>query len=103
MSADGTLSADQQPVAQIGLVVPEDATEVSREAGVLFRVDGNVVPVEPGQAQILQGFVEESNVNPVAELARMIAVQRAYELGQRLLDQENDRISQTVQVLGTSA
>jgi flagellar basal-body rod protein FlgF len=102
LSADGTLSADQQPVAQIGLVVPEDVTEVSREAGVLFAVDGNTVPLEPGRAKILQGFVEQSNVNPVAELARMIAVQRAYELGQRLLDQENDRISQTVQVLGTS-
>jgi flagellar basal-body rod protein FlgF len=102
LSADGTLSVDQQPVAQVGLFLPEDATEVVREAGVLFRVDGATAPVEPERTKILQGFVEQSNVNPVAELARMIAVQRAYEFGQKLLDQENDRISQTVRVLGQS-
>jgi flagellar basal-body rod protein FlgF len=103
LSGDGTISVDQQPVAQVGLVLPETAAEVAREAGVLFRVDGNTVPVEPGRGKIVQGFVEQSNVNAVAELARMIAVQRAYELGQKLLDQENQRISQTVQVLGQSS
>ena len=47
-------------------------------------------------AVVRQGFLEESNVNPVLEIARMIEVQRAYELGQSFLDQEDQRIRQAI-------
>ncbi|MEO0911636.1 MAG: flagellar basal body rod C-terminal domain-containing protein, partial [Pseudomonadota bacterium] len=48
----------------------------------------------------LQGFLEKSNVNPVTELARMIEVQRSYELGQKLLDREDERIRAVTRTLG---
>ena len=82
VSSDGTLSVDGAPVARIGLVNVEDKTKLFREAGVLFRADEAPVPVESGR--IVQGFLEQSNVNPVAELARMVEVQRAYESAQKL-------------------
>lgn len=100
LSTDGTMSGDGQPIAQLGLVVPDDPTTVFREAGVLFRVDGGVTPVEPGQSNFVQGFVEQSNVNAVSEMAHLIEVQRAYEMGQKLMEQEDERIRQVVQVLG---
>ena len=43
-----------------------------------------------------QGFLEDSNVDPVLELSRMVEVQRAYELGQSFLDQEDQRIRMTI-------
>ena len=55
---------------------------------MLFRADTETVPVEDGR--VVQGFVEQSNVSPVTEMARMVEVQRAYEYGQKLLDQEDD-------------
>lgn len=98
VSSDGTLSGDGDPIALVGLVTVEDETTLFREAGVLFRSEGEVLPVE--RPRILQGHLEQSNVNAVAEIARMIEVQRAYELGQRLLDDEDQRIRQTTQTLG---
>ena len=98
VSADGTLSADGAPVARIGLVTVEDQTKLFREAGVLFRADTTPTPVADGR--VLQGFLEQSNVNPVAELARMVEVQRAYEYGQKLIDQEDERIRLVVRTLG---
>jgi flagellar basal-body rod protein FlgF len=98
LSADGTLSVNGAAVARVGLVTVEDPTKLFRESGVLFRADAETVPVEDGR--IVQGFLEQSNVSPVAEMARMIEVQRAYEYGMRLLDQEDQRISQTVSTLG---
>ena len=50
--------------------------------------------------KILQGFIEGSNVDPVAEIARMIEVQRTYELGQSFLDQEDERIKSVISSLG---
>ena len=98
VARDGTLSADGQPVAEIGLHRPIDALDLQREAGGLFRVDGGFEPVEA--PVIVQGFVEGSNVEPLSEIARMIAVQRAYEQGQRLLEREDERQRNVIQTLG---
>ena len=101
ISSDGTISVDGQPAAQVGLVTVEDRTRLFREAGVLFRADTATVPVE--NPRVLQGFVEQSNVSPVTEMARMVEVQRAYEYGQKLLDQEDERIRLVVKTLGQQA
>lgn len=101
VSADGSISADGAPVARIGLVAVADPAKLFREAGVLFRADAPAVPVEGGR--VLQGFLEQSNVDPVGELARMVEVQRAYEYGQKLLDGEDERIRLVVRTLGQQA
>ncbi|MER2507591.1 flagellar hook-basal body complex protein [Amaricoccus sp.] len=100
VASDGTISADGEPIAKVGLVTVEDQTKLFRESGVLFRADGGTVPIENGR--VLQGFVEQSNVNPVSEIARMIEVQRAYEYGQKLMDQEDERIRAVVRILGAA-
>ncbi|MCG6903772.1 MAG: flagellar hook-basal body complex protein [Rhodobacter sp.] len=98
LSADGTLSADGVPLNQIGLYLPADPNQMSRRADTRFAVEGEVIPAE--EAVILQGFVESSNVDPVSEIARMIAVQHAYQMGQQFLDKEDERIRSVLQTLG---
>ena len=56
--------------------------------------------VDPAPAaRVLQGFLEESNVDPVLEVARMIEVSRAYEAGQSFLEREDERIRKTIQAI----
>lgn len=98
IAPDGTLSADGQAVGQVGLVMPANPLAVTREAGTLFDPGGAVDPAENGR--ILQGYVEESNVNPIRQISRMIEVQRAYELGQSFMDKEDARIRGVIQTLG---
>ena len=90
LGPDGTLTADGLPVARIGLWQPSAPSDLLREDGVLFHAPAGIQPFDDGR--ILQGFLEGSNVNPVAEIARMIEVQRSYELGQTFLDKEDERI-----------
>ncbi len=98
LAADGTLSADGQPLTQIGLWQAAPGEDLSRRDGVMFTLSNDPVPVENGR--ILQGFVEGSNVNPISEIARMIQVQRAYEMGQGFLDKEDQRIRNVLSTLG---
>lgn len=98
LASDGTLTADGQPLAEIGLVLPGDPADLTRRAGARFAAEGALIPVENGR--IVQGFVEGSNVDPVAEIARMIEVQHAYQLGQTFLDREDERLRGVVQTLG---
>lgn len=97
VARDGTVSADGEPVAQLGLAVIEDPADLRRQSGTLHEATG---PTRPAEGfVILQGFLEDSNVSPIAEMARMIAVQRAYEAGQKFLDREDERIRAVIQTL----
>mgnify|MGYP000504161043 FL=1 len=97
VSSDGTISTEGRLLGQIGLVHPSDPLSMTREDGVLFRVNDGVEPAE--NARVLQGFVEGSNVNPILQVARMIDIQRAYEMGQSFLETEDQRIRNAAKTL----
>ncbi|RYH07488.1 flagellar hook-basal body complex protein [Tropicimonas sp. IMCC6043] len=97
IASDGTISAEGRPIARLGISIPADPSELKREGATLFFAAGDLEPVE--DARVLQGFLEGSNVNPVVEIARMIEVQRAYELGQSFTDREGKRLSSLIDML----
>lgn len=98
MAEDGTLSAGGQPLARIGLWAPADLKDLIHQGGTLFSTPNGAEPVE--NSRLLQGYLEESNVNPVSEIARMITVQRAYEMGQGFMDREDSRVKNLIQTIG---
>ncbi|MGB1033929.1 MAG: flagellar hook-basal body complex protein [Primorskyibacter sp.] len=90
IAPDGTISAGDRLLGQIGLVQPIDPQGMVRETGVAFRADAGFEPAP--EPKMVQGFLEDSNVDPILQMARMIEVQRAYEMGQNFLKNENDRV-----------
>ncbi|MFB9222879.1 flagellar hook-basal body complex protein [Paracoccus cavernae] len=90
IGADGTVSADDQPIGRVGVFAAPDPSEMLHQEGTLFTPGANPEPLE--NPRVRQGFLEESNVEPIHEISRMIEVQRAYELGQSFLDAEDQRI-----------
>ena len=95
ISSDGSLSADGELFGQIGLATPNG--QLLRDTNTLFTAQGGFDPAE--NATLIQGALEQSNVSPVLEVARMIEVQRAYEAGQALLEREDQRVSQMIGAL----
>ena len=53
------------------------------------------VPGDPGFATISQGYLESSNVDPVAEITNLIQAQRAYEMNSKVI-QAADQMGQTL-------
>ena len=99
IAQDGTLSSNGAPIGQIGVVSPLDRGAMIREGGVLFRADQGY---EPTQApRVMQGFVESSNADPILQIARMIEVQRAYEMGQNFLQREDERLRGAIKAIIT--
>ena len=93
IGGDGTMSADGVELGRLGIVtaLPQDLV---RQGNNLWDSQRGVVPVET--PRIIQGFLEDSNVEPVAEIARMIEVQRYYDAGQKLMEIEDDRIKSVI-------
>ncbi|HHS94303.1 MAG TPA: flagellar hook-basal body complex protein [Rhodobacterales bacterium] len=98
VASDGTVSAGGQPLSQIGLWAALDPNDMRHRDGVRFDVPGGADPLIEGGA-ILQGYLENSNVDSIGEIARMIEIQRAYEQGQSFLDREHDRIRAVIDSL----
>ena len=99
IAKDGTVSADGTTLGQLGLY-RLDAARLERVGSGLFRAAEPPAGVD--QPRFAQGFLEQSNVNPVTELVRMIEIQRAYERGQAILQSEDDRINQVTDVIGNA-
>ncbi|WP_084395903.1 flagellar hook-basal body complex protein [Henriciella aquimarina] len=89
---DGTISVDGQPFGQIGVVQPNG--ELQKDVDTQFIAEGGFAAIE--EPRVLQGALEQSNVTPVLEVARMIEVQRAYEAGQSLIEKEDERVSKFI-------
>lgn len=92
IAGDGTISVDGELLGQVGVFRPTG--ELQRDTDTRFTAAGGTEAIE--NASVLQGALEQSNVSPVLEMARMIEVQRAYEAGQTLLEQEHQRITQSI-------
>lgn len=53
------------------------------------------VPNTPGFGQILQSFLENSNVNSVSEVTSLITAQRAYEMNSKVISTADEMMSVT--------
>ena len=56
------------------------------------------VPGEPGFGTLEQGFIENSNVNAVAEITALISAQRAYEMNSRVVKTADEMLATTSQI-----
>lgn len=95
IAGDGSLVIDGLQVDRIGVFQAEG--QLQRDTSTYFRTEGAVAQIDT--PTVIQGALEDSNVSPVLEVARMIEVQRAYEAGQTLLEQEDQRLSQLVSTI----
>ena len=48
---------------------------------------------QPGYGNVMQGFVETSNVNVVQEITSLITAQRAYEMNSKVITASDDMLS----------
>lgn len=55
-------------------------------------------PADEGFGTLLQGYLEGSNVNPVAEITSLITAQRAYELNSRVIAASDEMMATVTQM-----
>ncbi len=89
VKADGTLRSQNGVIGQIAVVTPNDPNRITAEGGRLFRADVPTTPV--AHPKILQGAVEDSNVQPIAEITRMISTERDFQFVTQMVEAEGQR------------
>lgn len=89
IAGDGTISTENGKIGRIGVVQPTDPMKLRAEGGTNFLSDSSTTPIAaPG---IVQGAIEESNVQPIMEVTRMMNDLRQFQLVTQMIQAEGDR------------
>jgi len=91
VSTDGTLSTDTGIVARLGLVKFADEQQLQRGANNQYSAPEDQRPEAVEKPRIMQGMLEESNVQAVTELTHMIEIMRTYQGIGKAIEQEHER------------
>ena len=99
VSAQVAGRAEPEEIGQITLAAFANESGLDPLGDNLFRptaasgdaVEG--VPGDPGFGTLLQGYLEDSNVDPVREISDMITAQRAYEMNSKVVQAADEMMS----------
>jgi flagellar basal-body rod protein FlgF len=100
IARDGVLVQNGRRVGALGLFTTEPSAKLTR-----FENSG-VIPDKPANPQLdanaaglLQGYIEGSNVDPVMEVTRLIAVQRTFEAVTAAMNEVESSLSEAIRGL----
>ncbi len=88
---EGNSTADS-PRGRLQLVGFDQPQRLQKDGGSTFMAPPGVNTTAPPQgARVLQGSIERSNVNPLAEISRMIQITRSYTDIANVLQQQSEQ------------
>ena len=100
ISGDGSVSTEIGRVAKLKVVDFANDQELKNAGDGLF--ESTQDPETVARPNVVQGMMEESNVQPVVEMTRMTQILREYEGVQKMIDAESDRVSKAMQILSNA-
>jgi flagellar basal-body rod protein FlgF len=100
VAADGTVSGNKGQIGKLQLVDFPDEAKLVKQGASLYNT--TQAPTH-ATGSLVQGMMEDSNVEPVVEIAHMIEVMRAYQATANLSQGLEDLVRQAIDKLGTPA
>ena len=97
ITADGLVSTRNGEIGKIRIVKFDTPQNLQKKASGLYFTEDQ--PVDVTNPTLLQKSLESSNVNPMAEITKMINVQRAYDSVRKFIDKEDQRQKKMLQQL----
>ncbi len=96
---DGRVSSESGELGRLALVAFDDTIKLRKAGNGLYK--SNEDPVPAATATLIQGSLEGSNVEPITEMTKMIALLRSYQSSQTLGNEEHDLRRKAISVLGS--
>ena len=101
IAADGSVGSQNGPIGKIAIVKPADPNRLIAEGSRLFRANTATTPVVT--PHLVQGTVEDSNVQPIAELVRMMDTERSFQFATQFVEQESQRHQNAIDKIAAPA
>jgi flagellar basal-body rod protein FlgF len=98
VGADGSISTDTGDVGKLKVVKFDDLQSLSAEGNSLFNT--TQAARADNQPEVAQGMVEGANIQPVAELTKMMSEMREFEMASQFADGEGQREQTAIDRIG---
>ena len=98
ISKDGSISADGNQVGQLNVVRFENPQALKRVGTSLF--NAKAAPIPDQTTEVIQGYVEGSNVQPILEMTRFMGAARLYQTVSKMIEREDERQRRAIEQLG---
>jgi flagellar basal-body rod protein FlgF len=89
IAGDGTVSSENGQLGKVGVVRMTDPMRLTAEGNTRFRADAPTAAV--ASPNLIQGTIEDSNVQPVMETTRMMENLRQFQFISQFIQAEADR------------
>src|SRR5690606_6173440 len=93
---DGGVMQGNNRVTQLRIEKPQSLGDPVKLGANFFAPLADTVPVEPGEARVLSGYLEMSGVQPTTEMMELIEASRAYEANVRLIQHQDQMLGSLV-------
>jgi flagellar basal-body rod protein FlgF len=100
ISRDGTVSQGASSVGKIAVQKFADNRQLTPIAGGYFVADASVEATAVAKPEVLQGYLEGSNVTSLREMVDMVLISRAYEANQKIITTVDQTMQKTLEALG---
>jgi flagellar basal-body rod protein FlgF len=90
VARDGTVSTNNGQVGKLRVVTFDNEQTLRQVGNSLYATESEAKAVD--QPSLVQNALEDSNVQPIMEMSRLIDTQRAYESVRKFIDREDERI-----------
>jgi len=97
VTPDGVVSADGNRIARIQLVEFENGYELRKSRSGLYTTDAAPQPSQ--DSRITQGMLEQSNVQAIVEMTRMMEILRSFQGTDNMVQQEHERLRDMIRRL----
>jgi flagellar basal-body rod protein FlgF len=101
INEDGDVFLDDTSVERLKVVSIGDLSTLTKEGSSLFASSANSDAIKASDAKVRSGYLEQSNVNSVASIVRMVNLLRHFESIQKSINLEmNDMNAKVIEKLG---
>lgn len=100
IAQDGTVRANGRRIGTLRVVTFPAPEQLQRLDGTAFAADGQA-PTDVTQPQVMQGYLEASNVEPVTAMTEMIEHFRLFESQQKVLQTTDQLLGRVTRELGS--
>jgi len=101
LSNNGEIIVDGQAVDQIDIINILNVNDLDKYGQSYYILKENAeIEDAPFEGEILQGFLEGSNINPISEMVNMINIMRAYESNSRVVRAYDEILQKAVTEVG---
>lgn len=100
INRDGTIFQGTTALGRIAVRQFPDNAQLTASAGGMFTAPSGVQAERVDNPELLQGYLEQSNVQPLREMVDLVLISRAYEANQKIITTVDQQMEKALEALG---